>query len=279
MTENTNNGNQLIPGYEIIGKLGQGGMGTVYKARQTSMQRDVALKILPKRLARQKEFKDRFFREAKAAGQLNHGNIVAAIDAQEVDGYCYIAMEMVDGMAVADLINTNGPIPEKEALNIGLQIANGLAHAWQAGIVHRDVKPENFLYTAEKIAKLCDLGIAKAPSDSSLTQEGMAIGTPLYISPEQAQGKPDVDFRADIYSLGASLYHMIAGEPPFDGPSGPSIMLKHIPDPLPPLRKFASNVSPATSRLIAKMMSKDPIKRYQSAETLITDIKRAMDGA
>lgn len=270
---------QPIPGYHILHKLGQGGMGTVYKARQVSMDRIVALKILPKKLAKEDEFKQRFFREARAAGALSHGNIVSAIDASEAGGYCYLAMEFVDGECLADRLEREGALDEKEALDIVLHIAEGLSHAWEAGIIHRDVKPENVLISSEGVAKLCDLGIAKAPADAGLTQEGMAVGTPRYISPEQAQALPNIDFRADIYSLGASLFHMIAGEAPYDGPSGPAIMLKHITDPVPSLKKVAPGISEHTAALVARMMAKDPNDRYTDPVSLVEDLRRARDGA
>ena len=269
----------LIPGYILLEKIGQGGMGAVYKAEQKSMQRTVALKILPKRLAKHTEFRERFFQEARAAGRLNHNNIVSAIDADEGGGYCYIAMEFVDGGAIADHLDEEGSFTERRAVEITLQILDGLCHAWEAGIIHRDVKPENFLCTRDGLVKLCDLGIAKAPADGNLTQDGIAIGTPRYISPEQAEAKTDIDFRADIYSLGASLYHMLAGEPPFDGPSAPIIMLKHITDPLPSLRKRASHVSEATVRVVERMMAKDPNERYSSGKALRSELLSALQGS
>ncbi|MCX7935057.1 MAG: serine/threonine protein kinase, partial [Planctomycetota bacterium] len=269
---------QVIPGYELLEKIGQGGMGAVYRARQQSMDRIVALKILPKSLARRTEFKERFFREARAAGKLNHPNIVSAYDAQEANGYCYIAMEFVEGETVANKLKREGAIPEEEALHIAHQIAAGLAHAWKNGIVHRDVKPENFLYTKDRIAKLCDLGIAKAPADANLTQDGIALGTPRYISPEQARGIADLDYRTDIYSLGASLYHMLAGVPPFDGPTPAAIMLAHVNDPLPPLRSRAPHVSKAIAQVVERMMAKEPDSRYTSPEDFLADLEALQRG-
>jgi len=278
MTSERQTTNQIIPGYEILKKLGQGGMGAVYMARQESMDRIVAMKVLPRSLAKQAEFKERFFREARAAGKLNHPNIVAAIDAQEAAGYCYIVMEFVEGSTVASILSAKGALPESEALSIIHQIGEALAHAWAAGIVHRDVKPENFLYTRDGVAKLCDLGIAKAPSDAGLTQDGTALGTPRYIAPEQARGLDTVDFRADIYSLGASLYHMLAGEPPYDGPTSAAIMLKHVNEPLPSLKRKAPNASRGVVLMVERMMAKDPKKRYQKAEDLLADIAALREG-
>ncbi len=247
-------------------------------ARQRSMDRIVAIKVLPRSLAKEHEFKQRFFQEARAAGRLNHPNIVTAIDAQEAAGYCFIVMEYVEGKTASAMISQMGALPEAKALNIVIQIARGLAHAWDAHIVHRDVKPENFLCTKDGVAKLCDLGIAKAPTDAGLTQQGIAIGTPRYISPEQARGLPNVDFRADIYSLGASFFHMLAGVPPFEGPTAPAIMLKHINDPLPSLKKLAPDTGANTVRVIEKMMAKEPKDRYQNADDLLKDLQALVDG-
>jgi serine/threonine-protein kinase len=269
----------LITGYEIQKKLGQGGMGAVYLARQESMDRMVALKVLPRAMGKEQEFKERFFQEARAAGRLSHNNIVAAYDASEANGYCYLAMEFVEGETVAQKIKRDGRIEEREAVAVALQIAEGLKHAWAAGIIHRDVKPENFLYTPEKVAKLCDLGIAKAPAaDAGLTQEGTTLGTPRYISPEQAQALPNTDFRADIYSLGASLYHMLAGEPPFDAPTSAAIMLMHLNTPLPSLRKRCPELGKGVAYVVEKMMEKEPDSRYQDADELLSDLRALLDG-
>ncbi|MBN2713647.1 MAG: serine/threonine protein kinase [Planctomycetes bacterium] len=278
MSTGNNSVANIIEGYEILQKLGQGGMGAVYMARQKSMDRVVALKILPRALARRADFKERFFREAKAAGKLNHQNIVTAIDANESNGYCYIAMEYVEGETVAAKIKRVGKLSETECISIAKQIASALAHAWSANIVHRDVKPENFLYTNDGVAKLCDLGIAKAPSDAGLTQEGTALGTPRYIAPEQARGLPDIDFRSDIYSLGASMFHMVAGEPPFDGPTAAAIMIQHINEPLPPLRDYNPEASDYLAAVIEKMMAKAPEKRYQDSESLMQDLSSVNAG-
>lgn len=274
-----NRSSQKIDGYEIIKIIGKGGMGQVYLAKQESMDRTVALKVLPRSTARRRDFKQRFFREARSAGQLNHPNIVSAFDAQECNGNCYIAMEYVEGEAVSDKIKREGMIEEDEALSIIHQIASALAHAWKANIVHRDVKPENFLYTADGVAKLCDLGIAKAPADAGLTQEGTALGTPRYIAPEQARGLPDVDWRADVYSLGASAYHMLCGQPPFDGATAPAIMLQHINEPLPPLKERAPRVSRNTAMVVEKMMTKNPAGRYKTPEDLLEDLSLLQKGA
>lgn len=264
---------QLLPGYHLEKKIGQGGMGAVYQARQESMDRVVAVKVLPKRLAKEARFKERFLREARAAGRLNHVNIVAAYDCGEANGYCYIAMEMVEGGSLGDRIKKEGPLEEAEAIAIAAQMASALSHAWAAGIVHRDVKPENFLYTSDGVAKLCDLGIAKAESeDAALTQDGTAIGTPHFISPEQARGKHDLDTRADIYSLGASLYYLVSGRHPYSGETPAKILLQHIKSDPPKVREVAPKVSAGLEAVIVKAMAKKPEDRYQTPEEMEADL-------
>lgn len=271
-------GQQQIPGYKLVSKLGAGGMGRVYKAVQQSLDREVAIKVMPLKLAANPEYRERFFREAKAAGRLNHSNIVQGIDAGEAGKYCWIAMELVHGESVADLLEERGSFDQDTALSIVMQIAGGLDHAAQAGIVHRDVKPENFLLTKEGVAKLCDLGIAKAETDTGLTQDGRAVGTPRYIAPEQARGDHDIDTRADIYSLGASWYHMLAGDPPFDGPTAAVVMTKHITDHAQPLMQRVKGMNPAAARVIEKMMAKDREKRYQDFGELLEDLEALAAG-
>jgi serine/threonine-protein kinase len=213
-------GRQSLGGYELIRKLGEGGMGATYLARQVSMDRLVALKVLKKGLAKKAGFVERFVREAHLAGRLSHANIVQALDVGEAGGFHYLAMDYVEGQTASALIPSGGAMPEAQALDIALQVARALEAAHRQGIVHRDVKPENILVTAEGIAKLCDFGLAReAEGESGLTQTGTALGTPHYIAPEQARGEGGVDVRADIYSLGATLYHLVTGRTPFEGPT------------------------------------------------------------
>lgn len=261
-----------IPGFTLQKKLGQGGMGAVYRAVQDSMGREIALKVLPISSAKDPVFLERFFREARAAGRLNHPNIVQGIDAGQTDKYCWIAMELVEGGSIADAISRQGAYTESDALRLVTDIARALVHAHQNGIVHRDIKPENFLLDERGAAKLCDLGIAKAPTDPSLTMEGRALGTPRYIAPEQAQGLDTVDGRADIYSLGISWYHMLTGEAPFDGPTAAAIMMKHIREPLPHLSAKVPGISTQTVLVLEKMVAKEPDKRYPNATALLEDL-------
>ncbi len=266
--------NKTIPGFHIIGKLGQGGMGTVFKAVQKTLEREVALKIMPAQLVEKPEFKQRFFREAKAAGKLNHPNIVQGIDAGEADGYCWIAMELVDGPSVTQYLKSKGgKLSRDESLSIVSQISHALEHASAAGIVHRDVKPENFLITNDGTAKLCDLGISKIETDTELTQTGHAIGTPHFISPEQARGLHDIDSRADTYSLGASWYYLLSGETPFNGATAAVIMTKHITEKPEPIKSKVKDLDGNTAHVLEKMMERDRAKRYQNFKDLIEDLE------
>jgi tRNA A-37 threonylcarbamoyl transferase component Bud32 len=264
--------------YQLISKLGQGGMGAVYKARQETMDRLVAIKVLPKSLARNEEFITRFLREARAAGRLSHPNVVAGIDAGFADGYYYFAMEYVEGTNLGSLLHERGPLDENLAAEYGRQIALALDHAHGAGIVHRDVKPENILVTAEGQAKLCDLGLARSSGeDLRVTQAGMAVGTPYYINPEQAMGR-EPDARSDIYSLGCTLYHLIAGRPVFDGDNPLAIMQKHINEERTPLGEVLPGVSRALEAVVARMIARRPEDRYQTAAEAAEDLAKVVAG-
>ena len=268
-----------IGGFEIISRLGRGGMGAVYKARQVSMDRLVALKVLPPALAKDQNFLERFFREARAVAKLNHPNIVQGIDVGSADKYYYFAMEYVEGETVQSLISRDGAMPERKALEIVLQVAHALHHAHRHNMVHRDVKPDNIMVTPAGVAKLCDLGLAKSlAGDSAMTQTGLAVGTPHYISPEQARGDQDVDIRADIYSLGATLYHMVIGRTPFSGSTAAVVMTKHLNEAVPDPRTIRPDLSLGLVRLLARMMAKERSDRQQSPEALINDISLALSG-
>jgi len=269
-----NNNKTRVGGYEIISKIGQGAMGAVFKARQVSMDRVVALKILPPGLAKDSAFLERFLREARAAAQLNHPNIVQAYDAGMADGYSYFAMEFVDGNSLQAVLKVSGALEEQRALEITRDIAQALDCAHNAGIVHRDVKPDNILLTPDGAAKLADLGIARQTglTDSGLTQAGSTLGTPNYIAPEQVRGEPNIDGRADIYSLGATLYHMLTGASPYAGGTSAEVMSKHLTQPVPDIRKAAPRVSLRTNAFIKKAMAKNRANRYTSAKELLDDL-------
>lgn len=270
---------EVFPGYRIEAEAGRGGMGVVYRARQLSMDRPVALKVLTRRLSQDVEYVEKFLVEARSAAKLNHEHIVAAIDAGSADDLHYFAMEFVDGCSVADLLDAEERLPWERAFEIGEQIGRALGHAHQAGLVHRDVKPENVLVTSEGEGKLCDLGLAK-PSQVAGTGEkaDMTEGTPYYCSPEQALGRTDIDPRSDVYSLGVTIYTMIVGEPPFDGDSPRAILLKQVKEPFPDLAEKLPDVPEPLRALIAEMVVKDRTKRLESMEAFGRRYAEALRG-
>jgi serine/threonine-protein kinase len=271
-----------IPGYQIIEKLGRGSMGVVFKARQTSVDRIVAVKILLDSLAQNKEFIKRFDREAKIAAKLSHNNIVNAIDAGEVNGYHYFVMEYVEGSTIKDALDKGQVYEEKAALRIVLAVAEALKHAHARGLIHRDIKPENVILTKDGNVKLADLGLARLTADEkwAMSEAGMAIGTPYYISPEQVRGQIDVDIRADIYSLGASLYHMVTGRVPYDGETPTEVMRKHVDRTvtLVPPDHLNTNLSSGLGMVVETMMSKNREQRYRNPDDLILDLKCLLQG-
>jgi serine/threonine protein kinase len=266
-----------IPGYQVLSKIGKGSMGVVYKAKQMSVDRVVAIKILLDSLAQNKEFIKRFEREAKIAARLSHNNIVNAIDAGEVDGHYYFVMEYVEGDTIKDYLDKHKTFEEKEALRIILATAEALKHAHSRGLIHRDIKPENIILTRDGGVKLADLGLARITDDEKwgLSEAGMAIGTPYYISPEQVRGQTNIDIRADIYSLGATLYHMVTGRVPYGGETPSEVMRKHV-DPkvtMVPPDHLNTNLSGGLGMVVETMMSKNREHRYQSPDDLILDLK------
>ncbi len=270
---------QQIPGFQIMSKLGQGAMATVYKARQLSLDRIVAVKVLPKRLSENQEFVDRFYREGRAAAQLNHANIVQAIDVGEAGGYHYFVMEFIDGQTVYDLFQKS-VVDEKKAINIILQTAMALDHAHARGFIHRDVKPKNIMIGDNGDVKLADMGLAREISDYETAQSeaGRAYGTPYYISPEQIRGEINIDFRADIYSLGATFYHMVTGRVPFEGQTPSSVMHKHLKEELIPPDHLNTELSSGVGEIIEVMMSKARDERYTSTKELIADLQSVAEG-
>ena len=271
-----------IPGYQIIDKIGKGSMGVVYKAKQTSVDRIVAVKILLDALAQNKEFIKRFDREAKIAAKLSHNNIVNAIDAGEVNGYHYFVMEYVEGATIKDALDQNKVFEEKDALKIVLAVAEALKHAHQRGLIHRDIKPENIILTKDGRVKLADLGLARLTADEkwAMSEAGMAIGTPYYISPEQVRGQVDVDIRADIYSLGATLYHMVTGRVPYSGETPSEVMRKHVDKnvELVPPDHLNTKLSSGLGMAVETMMAKNRENRYRNPDDLILDLKCLLQG-
>ncbi len=278
--------NSQIPGYQLLGKLGKGAMATVYKARQLSLDRIVAVKVLPKKLSENPEFVERFYKEGKAAARLSHNNIVQAIDVNcAPDGHHYFVMEYVEGRTLYDVmqpppVGEGRNFSEAEALDITIQIADALAHAHQRGLIHRDVKPKNILLTPAGVAKLTDLGLARATDDKDAAESeaGKAYGTPYYISPEQIRGDVDIDFRADIYSLGATMYHLVTGRPPFDGDTPSAVMHKHLKTALVPADHVNTSLSAGVGDIIDVAMAKKREERYSSTENMLEDLRAVRNG-
>ncbi|HLG43144.1 MAG TPA: serine/threonine-protein kinase [Planctomycetota bacterium] len=260
-----------IPGYLLYERIGRGAMGTIYRAKQISVGRVVAIKVLPPELGTDIAFVQRFLREARSVANLSHPNIVAGIDAGEADGVHYYVMEYVDGTNAFELVKRHRRLLEPECVRIGLQISRALDHAHRHGIVHRDIKPHNIIVTPDGTAKLCDLGLAKRTigSDPSITAEGMAIGTPTYIAPEIALGERLYDIRSDIYSLGVTLYHLATGNPPFLGVLAADVLRKHVSEPPVPPKDMVTDLGDAFNAVILKMLTKKREERYQTPADLI----------
>jgi len=268
-----------IPGYRIEGVLGKGAMGMVYKAVQLSMNRLVAIKVLSEEFAKDKQFTERFLNEARSMGKLRHENIVSAIDAGSADGIYYFVMDYIDGETLDNILKSEGRLDTEEAFEIARQVAEALDYAHSKGIVHRDVKPGNIIIDRNGVAKLCDLGLAR-PKGGMLSEveRGKAEGTPFYISPEQARGEADIDHRSDIYSLGATLYHLVTGIPPFRGGDVKETMRMHIEEPLVPVRQVIPEVEERFAKVIEKMLQKSREKRYHSARDVADDIETVLRG-
>ncbi|HET6248190.1 MAG TPA: serine/threonine-protein kinase [Tepidisphaeraceae bacterium] len=275
-----------IPGYQLISKIGKGAMASVYKARQISLDRIVAIKVLPKRMSENAEFVERFYYEGRAAAKLSHNNIVQAIDvASTPDGFHYFVMEYIEGKTLYDIMQ---PAPvgegrnfgEAEALDIMIQMADALAHAHKRGLIHRDVKPKNIILTPGGVAKLTDLGLARVVDDTAAAESeaGRAYGTPYYISPEQIRGDVDIDFRADIYSLGATMYHLVTGRPPFEGDSPTAVMHKHLKSPLKPPDHINTALSAGVGEIIEVAMAKNREERYARTEDMLEDLRAVANG-
>jgi serine/threonine-protein kinase len=278
--------NSQIPGYVLLSKLGKGAMATVYKARQLSLDRIVAVKVLPRKMSENADFVSRFYKEGRAAARLSHNNIVQAIDVGcSPDGYHYFVMEYVEGRTLYDImqpppVGEGRTFSEAEALDVVMQIADALDHAHKRGLIHRDVKPKNILLTPQGIAKLTDLGLARDVEDKQAAESevGKAYGTPYYISPEQIRGELDIDHRADIYSLGATMYHLVTGRPPFDGETPSAVMHKHLKEMLVPPDHINPALSAGVSEIIEFAMAKNREERYQSMEDMLEDLRSVYSG-
>lgn len=265
--------------YELKKKLGQGGMGAVYLAVDTSLKRSVALKILPREKAANPQLVKRFKAEAQNASQLTHDNIVAVYGAGEADGYLYIALEYVDGIDVHDLVQRRGVLPVKRSIDIIKQVGRALQHAFEQGIVHRDIKPANLLIRRDGIVKLADMGLARAVDETletSITRAGTTVGTVDYMSPEQARNSKSADVRSDIYSLGCTWYHMLTGSPPYSEGSLVNKLNAHAKQPPPDPRDKNPAVPEGVVAVMQRMLAKGPDERYQTPLELIKDLEGAL---
>jgi|GEM_PF-697600 len=265
-------------GYEIIATIGEGGLGTVYKARQISMNRMVALKVLHRQWMTDDEFRKRFVLEARIVGKLSHQNLIQVYDVGKEGDYYYFSMEFVDGKTVEDLIEeTPGKRLEvSEAVDMVIQVVRAIRYYKDFDIVHRDIKPSNIMVTRSGLVKLGDFGFVKSQLDRELGAEGMVLGTPDYIAPEQAMGRSSVDYRADIYSLGVSFYHMLTGRPPFEG-SPSQVMVKHTREQPPDAKSLRASLTDDVCRVLNKMIEKDPDKRYANLNLLFADLERLQE--
>ncbi len=270
---------QTISHYKITEKLGEGGMGVVYKAQDTKLDRPVALKFLAPHLLRDQEGRKRFEREAKAAAKLDHPNICTVYEIDEVDGRTFIVMAFLEGRTLSERID-EGPLKLPEALSIAIQMAEGLEAAHAKGITHRDIKPDNVMLMSGSrgLVKLMDFGLAQLAGSSQFTREGTTLGTVNYMSPEQAEGSPTGQ-ATDLWSLGVVLYEMVAGQRPFRGEFDRAIVYSIMNEPPEPLTAVRTGVSKELERIVNKCLGKKPEQRYHHTDEVLGDLQGRAGGA
>ena len=269
-------GTVLSGRYRLESKLGSGGMSTVYLARDETLERWVAAKVLHREISDQPDQIERFRREARAVAQVSHPNVVAVIDAGEDGGRPYIVFEYVDGETLKQRIDRLGRLPLDEAAAYSIEVGRGLAAAHARRLVHRDVKPQNVLIDSEGRAKVTDFGIARELEQDGLTKTGRVLGTTDYVSPEQAMGK-GVDARSDIYSLGILLYEMLIGEVPFQADNLVGVAMKHVNERMPDVQKERRDVSSALAAVVERATEKKPDKRYPDMNAMLADLENALE--
>lgn len=269
-------GSKINDRYQIIKTLGEGGMANVYLAHDTILDRNVAVKVLRGDLANDEKFVRRFQREALSASSLSHPNIVEMYDVGEDDGQYYIVMEYVDGMTLKQVLKKRGHLSVTEVIDIMLQVTDGMAHAHDAYIIHRDIKPQNIMILSNGMIKITDFGVATALNSTQLTQTNSVMGTVHYLPPEQANGKGST-IRSDIYSMGIMMYELLTGLVPYKGDNAVEIALKHLKEPLPSVRKFNSSIPQSIENVIIKATAKNPKNRYTDARAMHEELKTALD--
>lgn len=264
----------VLPGIVILEKLGTGAVGTVYLARHEALGRLVAVKVLRRELAGNRLYLERLRREARLSVRLDHPNIVKGFDLGDADGVPFFIMEFVDGKSLRTILKERGHLEEDEVLEYGLQLSRALDHAYRHGVVHRDVKPGNVLLSRDGTLKIADLGLARRPDDSSVTRDGVTLGTPHYISPEQARDPVSADVRSDLYSLGATLFHAATGRPPYDAETVAGVLTQVLDETIVPAIPENLHLSKNLELVLRRLLAKDPIRRYQTPDDLIRDLER-----
>ncbi len=264
---------ESIGRYKITAKLGEGGMGEVYLATDTSLDRSVALKFLPAALQRDPEARERLLREAKAVSKLNHKNVLTIHSVESIHGRDFLVMEYVEGRTLKDMLESGDDIPMDQILRIGLQICDGLASAHEQGIVHRDIKPANILINAKNQVKIADFGLATWKGAGQLTKEGSTVGTAAYMSPEQVQGGK-IDVRSDIFSAGVVLYELITRNLPFKGDHDAAFAYSILNEAPEPLARYKKSINPGLQQVIDRALDKDQSTRYPNASAMLVDLKR-----
>jgi len=271
-----------LPGFEIVERIGEGAMAVVWKAHQTSLDRMVAIKVLKREFARDPQEVNDFIQEARSAAQVKHANIVQVFDVAELDDVFYIVMEFVDGAPLGDTLSARGAIHHRKAISIAMRVADALNKAWSsARIIHRDIKPDNILIDSDGTVKLADLGLAMiadpAHSSAARAQE-LVAGTPNYMAPEQIRGDAKIDCRADMYSLGATLYHMVTGAMPFAGNEARAIMKMQVSEQLANPRNVEPAVPLGVAQLIERLMMKRPEHRFKDWREATKTMKKVASG-
>ncbi len=281
MTDRASTSSQMIGTvlsgrYKLEAKLGSGGMSTVYLARDTTLDRQVAVKVMHREMSEQADQLERFRQEARAVAKLSHPNVVAVIDAGEDGGHPYIVFEYVEGETLKQRISRVGALDAQEALAYAIEIARGLTVAHARNMVHRDIKPQNVLIDSEGRAKLTDFGISRQLEQDGMTATGRVLGTTDYVAPEQAMGR-GVDQRSDIYSLGVVLYEMLVGQVPFHADSQVGVAMKHVNEELPDVQHRRPDISAAAALVVERATAKDPAERYDDVGEMIDDLSTALE--